>query len=492
MLSEEKAMEILEAYDLTGSFRSAGALCGVDHHTVRRYVAARGAGLDPSAAFGRPNIADPFVDKVAEWVEHSGGVVRADVVHRKLQSMGFSGSERTTRRVVARLKHDYVRSTHRIYKPWVTEPGMWLQFDYGKGPMVAGQPSVLFCAWLAWSRFRVVLALSDKTFPSVVAALDRTMRMIGGAPTYLLTDNEKTVTTRHVAGLAVRNREALGLAHYYGVALHTCVVADPESKGGSESSVKLAKADVLPRPDNLVEDYRDFQSLEDACASTTLRFNTRVHRETNARPVDRLELERTELHSIPAEPYSIALGETRSVSWSSLISFQGARYSVPYRLCEEVVFCRRDGDYVVITATDRDGAMEVARHKATGKGQITLRDDHYPDRPAQPERCPKPTNRKEAEFLAIGEGARRYLAEMAATGERHLDDRLDEAIELSQKTDRGHLDEALGLAALAGRFADGDLLSIFRARREPRRRIGEDHSLQPGTSPWARLGTDEE
>ena len=50
--------------------------------------------------------------------------------------MGFVGSERTTRRVVARLKHEYVRSTHRIYKPWVTEPGMWLQFDYGKGPVV--------------------------------------------------------------------------------------------------------------------------------------------------------------------------------------------------------------------------------------------------------------------------------------------------------------------------------------------------------------------
>jgi hypothetical protein len=80
---------------------------------------------------------------------------------------------------------------------------------------------------------------------------------------------------------------------------------------------------------------------------------------------------------------------------------------------------------------------------------------------------------------------------MAATGERHLDQRLDEAIELSKTKDRGHLDEALGLAALAGRFADGDLVSILRARREPRRRIAEDHSLQPGTSGWARLGNDD-
>ena len=242
MLSEEKAMEILEAYDLTSSFRSAAALCGVDHHTVRRYVAARAAGLDPATAFGRPTITDPFADKIAEWVERSCGAVRADVVHRKLMAMGFVGSERTTRRVVARLKREYVRSTHRIYKPWVTEPGMWLQFDYGKGPVV-GRSARPRCSVPGWPGPASGWSSPSPTGPSRPWSrrLDRTLRMMGGAPTYLLTDNEKTVTTRHVAGLAVRNRETLGVAHYYGVGIHTCVVADPESKGGSESSVQAGQ-----------------------------------------------------------------------------------------------------------------------------------------------------------------------------------------------------------------------------------------------------------
>lgn len=52
MLPEEKIMEVLEAYDLTHSFRSAALLCGVDHHTVARYVAAREAGLDPLSLNG--------------------------------------------------------------------------------------------------------------------------------------------------------------------------------------------------------------------------------------------------------------------------------------------------------------------------------------------------------------------------------------------------------------------------------------------------------
>ena len=43
---------------------------------------------------------------------------------------------------------------------------MWLQYDFGDGPVVDGVKTALFCAWLAWSRFRVVLALRDKTMPS--------------------------------------------------------------------------------------------------------------------------------------------------------------------------------------------------------------------------------------------------------------------------------------------------------------------------------------
>lgn len=40
-------MEILEAFDLTGSYRAAAELAGCDHHTVAHYVALREAGRAP-------------------------------------------------------------------------------------------------------------------------------------------------------------------------------------------------------------------------------------------------------------------------------------------------------------------------------------------------------------------------------------------------------------------------------------------------------------
>jgi hypothetical protein len=149
-------MEILEAYDLTGSYRAAAKLAGCDHHTVARYVALREEGR-VAERMRAERLADPFLAKIEEWVERSHGQIGADVAHGKLLAMGYAGSERTTRRAVAVAKRAWRAGNRRVYRPWIPEPGLWLQWDWGDGPPVAGRPTVLWCAWLAWSRFRVVL-----------------------------------------------------------------------------------------------------------------------------------------------------------------------------------------------------------------------------------------------------------------------------------------------------------------------------------------------
>src|SRR5450755_2838605 len=92
-----------------------------------------------------------------------------------------------------------------------------MQWDYGDGPVVDGRLTVLFCAWLAWSRFRVVLPLWDKTMASVVIGLDRALRTFGSAPTYALTDNERTVSVDQVCGIAVCNPQIVSVGRHYGV-----------------------------------------------------------------------------------------------------------------------------------------------------------------------------------------------------------------------------------------------------------------------------------
>lgn len=104
MKADEEIMNMLEAYDLSGSFRLAAELAGCDHHTVARYVALRDQGRAPSAPVVRARRIDSYVEKVEEWVERSHGKRRADVAHKKLAALGYTGAERTTRRAVAAVK----------------------------------------------------------------------------------------------------------------------------------------------------------------------------------------------------------------------------------------------------------------------------------------------------------------------------------------------------------------------------------------------------
>jgi transposase len=489
-------MEIFEAFDLTGTAWSAAQLAGCDAKTVARYVAIRDGGGDPLGRAARPRMTDGFMPEIEELVDRSKGKIRADVAHRKITAMGYRGSERSTRRAVAEVKQAWQAGRRRRYRPWIPEPGMWLQWDWGDGPRVAGRKTQLFCCWLAWSRFRVVVPVRDQQLGTLTWCLDQALRAVGGAPAYLLTDNAKTVTVDHVAGIPVRHPEMVALGRHYGCKVETCVPYDPGSKGGAEATVKIAKADLVPSEANLLPAYGSFADLEEACLQFCGRVNGRVHRETAAAPELRLAAGREHLHPLAAEPYALALGDERLAGDDQTIRFGSVRYSTPPGHAGQRVWCRVAGEELVITARTSRGAAEVARHRLPVPGSPSIGDEHYPDHPGG--NGPRPPElrartRQEAEFLAIGDGAGRWLAEAAAAGAARIRSKMARAVELAAVAGTDRVDAALGLAAIAGRFADGDLASIIghlAAERAPGEVVTADeaHSAQPGTSGWARLG----
>jgi transposase len=491
--NSREIMEILEAYDLTGSYRAAAELAGCDHHTVARYVQMRAAGQNPVARQHRDREIDVFLPKIEELVVRSGGRIRADVVHRRITTMGFTGGERTTRRTVAEVKDRFRAGQRRIYRPWITEPGLWMQWDWGEGPQISGRRTSLWCAWLAWSRFRVVIPVFDKTLPTITSCLDTTLRRIGGVPTYALTDNEKTVSVDHIAGIAVRNPEIVQVGRHYGMTIRTCVPADPETKGGSEATVRIAKADLVPTAVNLREEFRTFGELEAGCRDFCEEVNDRFHRETRRRPVEALAEERQRLHPLPKAAFTVAFGTTRRVNWDSTISVEGVRYSVPHQLVDTRVWARFHGDELIVTAVGETGPAEVARHYRGAPGNPVIADEHYPPREnKEADRTPRPTSAEESAFLMLGPGAASWLVEAATAGTRRVKAKMAEAVALAKLHPAAQVDRALGTAAVTGRFAENDLIRIltYQARHpdaEPTR-ASETHSLQPGTSAWSHFG----
>ena len=400
----------------------------------------------------------------------------------------------------------------------VAEPGLWLQFDWGYGPRVPGpggaaRATLLFCAWLAWSRFRVVIPTWDRTLPTLVACLDATLRRLGGAPACVLTGNEKTVTVEHVAGVPVRHPEIVAAGRHYGMAVHTCVPFDPESKGGAEATVRIAKADLVPTEANLRDGYASFAELAAACAGFCGHVNDRVHRETRTTPAAALDIGRTRLHTLPAAPHTLALGTTRSVSTDQTIRFGPVRYSTPPGLVGAEVWVRADGDDLVVAADlnalparppwaieqGAAGLLEVARHKLSTPGRPMIDLSHYPGHPQRPDggpRTPRPRAVTPAEkaFLALGPGAHAWLIEAAAAGAQRLRGKMADAVELAALAGTGAVDAALGVAAAAGRFAEADLLAIIEHRAAGASsadlvHAGEAHSAQPGTASWAGFTT---
>ena len=490
MKSDEEIMEILEAFDLTGSFRAAAALAGCDHHTVARYVAERDQGRDPAERARRERVLDPFADKIEEWVERSGGRIRADRAHTRLTAMGYQGSERTTRRALHEAKSAYRRGRWRVYRPWIAEPGLWLQWDWGAGPLVAGRPSWLFCLWLAWSRYRVVLPAWDRQLPTLIAQLDGALRILGGVPTYGLTDNEKTVTVAHVARIPVRNPDLLAAARHYGLQVASCMAFDPESKGGAEATVRVAKADLVPTAANLRPGYASFEALEAACAQFCAEVNARPHRITRRAPEEMLGEERAHLHVVPDTPHTLCFGQTRTVSRESTVSVGAVVYSVPHRLIGQEVWVRVAGEELVVVAREAKGAREVARHRLSTPGNPRLCDEHYPPRPEGAlRRTPRAQNPAEAAFLALGAGAERWLVKAAAAGTARIPTKMAEALALAALLGPDPVAAALQRAAEAGRFAEGDLRSLLEHRGERGgRRADERHTLQGGTAAWARVG----
>jgi hypothetical protein len=494
--SPEEAMQILEAYDLTGSLRGAAALAGCDHKTVARLLAAREAagGGRPVRVRRRP-LVDRFAEKIDELVDRSHGHVRADKAHEVLVAMGYEGSYRTTRRAVAEAKRRWRQRHRRRTRPWIPQPGLWMQWDWGEGPLVCGVQAVLFCAWLAWSRFRVVVPLRDKTMPSVVIGLDRTLRLIDGCPTYALTDNEKTVTVEHVCGIAVRNPTIVEVSRYYGLTIATCEPADPQSKGGSEATVRVAKADLVPTDHNLREEYEDWQALERACMEFMSVVNTRPHRATRESPLILLGQEHERLHRLPRLPHTLCFGQTRKVDPQSTVSVGDAVYSVPHELIGERVWVRAEGEQLVVVHVDElRGPREVARHALTTPGRPSIKDEHYPPRPAGAlERKPRARSEEEREFLAIGEGAERWLRRAAAEGTQRIRRKMAEAVDLAKLHGRQQVADALDRCARYGRFADGDLASILHHQQQATviplpKRAAEESSLQRSTRSWEGFG----
>ena len=109
-------MEILAAYDLTGSLQPTAEPTGCSHRTVARHVAAPNAGRPIGEPPARGRVTDAYLPKIDEWIEASKGRIRADKAHERLLALGYKGKERSTRRAIAQVKAAWRLGHVRVHR----------------------------------------------------------------------------------------------------------------------------------------------------------------------------------------------------------------------------------------------------------------------------------------------------------------------------------------------------------------------------------------
>ena len=345
-------------------------------------------------------------------------------------------------------------------RPWITEPGMWLQFDWGQGPVIEGARRCSSApgspgAASGWSS-------RPRTGRWARSSRAWTRRCARSAelPTYALTDNEAdqsppsaSPASRSPSGgrrrrPPLRRRGRRLRAVRPGVQGRSGVHRQarqgrPRADRGQPASTRMSASPSSPPP----------------AWRSAATVNGRVHRETGARPDERLGhrarapacAARRALHGGPRRDPDRPRRPDRPPRLGALLGAPRVRRGGglgPRR-------GRRGGH----RGPHGGGLAEIARHARSTPGRPQIDAAHYPDHPAgRGSRAPRPRPLESRGGGVPGPRSRGQSAgcsmppRRAACGSAR---RWPARSRLAALLGTGRVDAALAEAALAGRFAEG-------------------------------------
>lgn len=449
MKSVRDEMEIVNAYALVGSYRGAAALCGTTHKTVKRVLARRERGqVGRRAQPVAPGKTAGVLRLIEERVRQTDGRIGAKRLLPLAQAAGYTGALRTLQRAVKAARAAW-KQQRRKYRPWVPVPGEHLVIDWASE---AGRE--VFCAVLAWSRYRFVRFGEDQTRATTLRLLAECFAELGGVPAQVLSDRMGCLKAGVVANVVVPHPEYVAFAAHYGFTPDFCEAADPESKGLVEHLAGYVQRDLIV-PQVPEGGWPDVEAANAAAERWCVEVNGRPHREIAAVPAERLLVERRALRPLPSLRPSLRDGVRRKVDRTGMVRFGSGRYAVASELVGQHVEIRAEAGVVIIGHQ----GQEVVRHAPVAPGEVAL--GPYAEQVRRPRRGVRPRTAAELAFLGLGARAEAFLRAAAAAGTLRLERELAEIVALDAAWGREPLLRALDRAARFRRFKAADVRAIL-------------------------------
>jgi transposase len=237
------------------------------------------------------------------------------------------------------------------------------------------RPAQVFVAVMGASNFTYAEASWTQALGDWIGAHTRAFAAIGGVPKLLVPDNAKVAIIKACLYDPQVNRTYAEMAAHYDTAILPARPRRPRDKAKVEAAVLIIERWLFGRLR-----HRRFYSLAELNAAIRelvrlLNDKRLIRRLGVTRRALLEELDRPNLKSLPAEPYSFAEWRVRRVGIDYHVEAENHYYSVPYRFARCEVEVRLTPQTVEIFLR---GERIAAHLRANGNHRHTTVADHMP------------------------------------------------------------------------------------------------------------------
>jgi transposase len=461
--------EMLRRFQQGQSNRSIAKDLGIDRKTVSRYRAwaveqgllagplpslsdlhqLLGETLNGSPPPQNTSTVEPYREMVVALRKKG---VEIAAVHERLKDQGYTGSYASVYRFVSHLEPHTPDVTVRVE----TRPGEEAQVDFGyAGKMIDRETGKLRKTWvfvmtLSWSRHQYVEFVFDQKAETWLRLHRNAFACFGGVPERIVPDNLKAAIVRGCWGDEPQAQQSYReCAEHYDFLIAPCRPRTPEHKGKVESGVRYVKRNFLGgrEPTTIVQANRDARRWVNTTAGQ------RVHGTTKERPLERFEVERTVLKSLPHSPYDMAVWKQVKLHRDCHLIFDQAYYSAPFRLVGQQLWVRGGSREVQIYTSDYQVVATHTRAHRPGRRVTNL--DHLPHHKVPGLLLTRESCRQQA--AAIGPSTQEVVGRLL---DHRPEDRLRTAGRLLRLADRFGQERLEAACARALRFDDPSYMTI--------------------------------
>ena len=356
------------------SIVAIGELTGYDRKTVRKYL------IEPTGrpVYGPRSIVESKLDVYKGYLEErmKAGVWNGKVLLRELRSRGYGGGYTI---LADWLQPQREAASVVAVRRFETGPGKQAQVDWGHLGSLSEESQVGqlwgFTITLGYSRRMMAAAATDQKLGTLLRMHETAFEDWGGVPEEILYDRMKTVWTgTDERGEIIWNAVFLDFAHYWGFRPRLCRPYRAQTKGKIESGVKYVRRNFLcgllgREPGNLTDLNAELRRWVSEVA------NQRVHGTTHEEVSNRWQEDRLHLQPVRGRAaYPYRDDEQRKVARDAYVSWQGSRYSVPWKYAGKEVWVREHDRKVEV----RHGAERIAWHApAESRHQVITQRDHH-------------------------------------------------------------------------------------------------------------------